>query len=354
MTKRRIAVLGVQVPFIRGGAELLNDELVRQINLRGDHHSVEADLIQLPYKWYPDEHVLQDMLAWKLIDITQSDGLPIDLVIGTKFPSYCADHPSKVLWLVHQHRAFYDLEGTSYDLPVLTDLDRAARYSARRGDTLAVASCKARYSIAETVSARLRRYNQIDAQVLHPPPKLRDHIYAGDYGDYFLYVGRAERIKRIEVLIDALAQDASSKAVILGTGKYLHDLRQRAAELELGDRCVFPGYVSDDKYLKYLANCRAVYYGPYDEDYGFATVEAFLAEKPVLTLPDSGEPAVMVEKTGCGWIARASTAAALAELTRKATASPTAQLNEIGHRGVAFARSIHWDAVFEQLVESHL
>lgn len=354
MIKKRIAVLGVQVPFIRGGAELLNDELVRQINLRGDRHAVQADLIQLPYKWYPDEHVLQDMLAWKLIDITQSDGQAIDLVIGTKFPSYCADHPNKVLWLVHQHRAFYDLEGTAYDVPVLTDLERSARYAARRGDTLAIESCKARFSIAETVSARLRHFNKLDAEVLHPPPKLRDRIHAGDYGDYILYIGRAERIKRIEVLIDALAIDRTSRAVILGTGKYLTDLRERAEKLELGDRCLFPGYVSDETLLDYLANCCAVYYGPFDEDYGFATVEAFLAEKPVITLPDSGEPAVMVGKTGAGWAARASTAAALADVTAAATASSSAKLSEIGHRGLAFARSIHWDAVFEKLVESHL
>lgn len=354
MINKRIAVLGVQVPFIRGGAELLNDELVRQINLRGHRHGLQADLIQLPYKWYPDERVLQDMLAWKLIDITQSDGHPIDLVIGTKFPSYCADHPNKVLWLVHQHRAFYDLEGTQYDVPVLTDLNRSARYSARRGDTLAVASCKARYSIAETVSARLRRYNKIDAEVLHPPPKLRDRIRAGDYGDYILYVGRAERIKRVDVLIDALALDRTSRAVVLGTGKYLADLRERAEGLQLGDRCKFPGYVSDEDLLDYLANCRAVYYGPYDEDYGFATVEAFLAGKPVITLPDSGEPAIMVEKTGAGWIAKSASASDLADVTARATISPVAELREIGERGAAFAQSIHWDAVFEKLVESHL
>lgn len=353
MTKR-IAVLGVQVPFIRGGAELLNEELVRQINLRRERFDVQADLIQLPYKWYPETHVLQDMLAWKLVDITESDGHPIDLVIGTKFPSYCAEHPNKVLWLVHQHRAFYDLEGTMYDVPTLTDLDRAVRFSVKRADTLAVQSCKAHYSIAETVSARLRRYNRVDADVLHPPPKLRDRIRSGACGDYLLYVGRLERIKRVELLIDALAIDRKSKAVILGVGKDREQLLARAEKLQLGDRCLFPGYVSDDEYLDYLANCRAVYYGPFDEDYGFATVEAFLAEKPVLTFADSGEPCMMVRKTGGGWVADKADAASLAALTAKATTSHDSVIRDIGRLGLHFAAGIHWDAVFEHLVESQL
>ena len=353
MTKR-IAVLGVQVPFVRGGAEMLNDELVRQINLRADRLGVQADLIQLPYKWYPDTQVVQHMLAWKMLDITEADGHPIDLVIGTKFPSYAADHPNKVLWLVHQHRMFYDLEGTRFDRPSLSAADRAARFCARRADTLAVRSCKAHFAIAETVAARLMHYNEIEATVLHPPPRLRDRIQPGEFRDYILYVGRLESIKRVEILIDALAIDRSAKAVILGAGKYRDVLVERAEKLGLSSRCVFPGFVSDEEYLDYLANCRAVYYAPFDEDYGFATVEAFLAEKPVLTLPDSGEPQAMVGATGAGWIAEEPTAEALAALTAKVGASSSAELHATGYRARAFARSIHWDAVVRQLVEAHL
>ena len=333
---------------------MLNDELVRQINLRADRLDVQADLIQLPYKWYPDVQVIQHMMAWKMLDLTESDGQPIDLVIGTKFPSYSADHPNKVLWLVHQHRMFYELEGTRFDVPSLTDEDRAARYCARRADTLAVKSCKAHYAIAETVASRLMRFNEIEATVLHPPPRLRDRIEPGEFRDYILYVGRLESIKRIELLIDALALDRSSKAVVLGAGKYRDVLVERAEKLGLGARCVFPGFVSDEAYLDYLAHCRAVYYAPFDEDYGFATIEAFLAEKPVLTLPDSGEPRAMVGRTGAGWIASESTAAALAELTAKVSAASAEVLHAVGYRARAFARSIHWDGVLQQLVEAHL
>jgi len=347
-------VLGAQVPFVRGGAEMLNEELVRQINLRRDRLDAEADLIQLPYKWYPDAQVLQHMLAWKMIDITEADGHPVDLAIGTKFPSYSADHPNKVMWLVHQHRAFYELEGTRFDVATLSDLDRSTRHVARRADTAAARSCKARFAIAETVAERLSRFNGLDATVLHPPPRLRDRIEVGEFRDYILYVGRLESIKRIEILIDALALDRTSKAVILGAGKYRDTLLARAEKHDLGSRCIFPGFVPDEEYLDWLANCRAVYYAPFDEDYGFATIEAFLAEKPVLTFGDSGEPQVMVGKTGAGWIVDAPNAEALAAVTAKVSALPAETLHAVGYSARPFARSIHWDGVILELVEKFL
>ncbi len=354
--KKRIAVLGVQVPFVRGGAEVLNEELVRQINLRGESHDVQAELIQLPYKWYPEEHVLKDMMAWKLLDITESDGQPIDIAIGTKFPSYCVDHPHKVLWLVHQHRLFYDLAGTAYDRPShdVSELDRSVRHTVRRGDTLSLQSCIARFSIGHTVSSRMRRYNKLDAQVLHPPPRLREEIRTGEFGNYILYVGRLETIKRVELLIDALAIDRHSRAIVIGIGKNRANLMHRAEKLGVLDRCEFPGWVTDEAYIEYLANCRAVYYGPFDEDYGFATVEALIAGKPVITFADSGEPNHIVESTGSGWVVDLPTAAALAEVTAKATSAPTRELRDLGQRGAAFVESVHWDSIFHHLVQSQL
>ena len=41
---------------------------------------------------------------------------------------------------------------------------------------------------------------------------------------------------------------------------------------------------------KLNANCLAVYNGVLDEDYGYVTLEAFYAGKPVITHTDSGGP----------------------------------------------------------------
>src|SRR6267378_597548 len=102
----RIAVCAPQVPFERGGAEIFADDLVGE--LRGRGH--EADLVTIPYKWYPGERVLSQAFLWRLLDLSESDGRPIDLAIATKFPSYAVRHPNKVVWLLHQFRQAYDLD----------------------------------------------------------------------------------------------------------------------------------------------------------------------------------------------------------------------------------------------------
>ena len=96
----RIAVCRPQVPFARGGAEIFTDELVRQLRARGH----EAEVVSVPFKWYPGQRVLTQAFLWRLLDLTEADGMPIDLVVATKFPSYCVRHPCKVVWLLHQFR----------------------------------------------------------------------------------------------------------------------------------------------------------------------------------------------------------------------------------------------------------
>ena len=87
----RIAVCAPQVPFVRGGAEIFADTLVDELRAR-DH---EAELVTVPFKWYPGTRVLDQAFLWRLLDLTESDGRPIDLVVATKFPSYCVRHPEQ-------------------------------------------------------------------------------------------------------------------------------------------------------------------------------------------------------------------------------------------------------------------
>ena len=116
---QRVIVCEAQVPFVRGGAEYLVRTLAAQLRQRG----FCAELVSVPFKWYPKEELLAHAAAWRLIDLSESNGRPIDLVIGTKFPSYFVRHPNKVAWLVHQHRAAHELCGTEYSDFTHTELD---------------------------------------------------------------------------------------------------------------------------------------------------------------------------------------------------------------------------------------
>ena len=106
----RVLVCDVQVPFVHGGAEILVRELVRQLGAAGH----VADMVSVPFKWYPKEEILGHAAAWRLLDLSESNGQPVDVAIATKFPSYFVRHHHKVTWLVHQYRAAYELCGTPY------------------------------------------------------------------------------------------------------------------------------------------------------------------------------------------------------------------------------------------------
>ena len=116
---KTVVVCEAQVPFIRGGAEALSRELVREFRERG----YDTELISIPFKWYPKEEILTHAAAWRLLDLSESNGRPIDLVICTKFPTYFVRHPRKVAWLIHQHRAAYELAGTPFSDFGHTDAD---------------------------------------------------------------------------------------------------------------------------------------------------------------------------------------------------------------------------------------
>jgi len=119
----KIAVCSAQVPFARGGTEIFVDDLVGELRARGH----EADLVTVPYKWYPGTRVLTQAFLWRLVDLTEADGRPIDLVIATKFPSYAVRHPNKVVWLLHQFRQAYELDRTELGQFGESAEDRAAR-----------------------------------------------------------------------------------------------------------------------------------------------------------------------------------------------------------------------------------
>lgn len=166
----RILICATQVPFVRGGAEYLVEGLREALAARG--HTV--DVVALPYQWHPVERIPESALAWRLLDISQANGQPVDLVIATKFPSYLVRHPNKVVWLVHQHRQAYDWYGTPLSDFANTPEHRQVRDAIMRMDRAGLGECRARYSISRNVSARLRRFNGLEhaalsAEPLRPP-----------------------------------------------------------------------------------------------------------------------------------------------------------------------------------------
>ena len=284
---RTILVCEAQVPFVRGGAEFHVRELVRQLQQRGH----DAELVSIPFKWYPKSEILPHAAAWRMLDLSESNGRAIDLVIATKFPTYFVRHPRKVAWVIHQYRAAYELAGTPYSDFAHTPDDIALREQIVRLDTQMLGECERVFANSGNTAARLARYNGLTATPLYHPPRLAERIRTGPFGGYMLSVGRLESVKRVDLAIRALAHTPDDLSlVIAGTGTQRSALEDLASSLGVGGRVQFRGEVSDDEVLELYAGALGVIFPPYDEDFGYVTLEAFLAGKPVVTTTDAGGP----------------------------------------------------------------
>ncbi len=340
----RIAVLLPQVPFSRGGAEIFADTLVAELAARGH----EADLVTLPFKWYPGERVLTQALLWRLADLTEADGRPIDMVVATKFPSYCARHPRKVVWLLHQFRQAYELDRTPLGQFSEAARDRALRRQVQRLDRICLGEARRIFATSRNVADRLHRSTGLEAEVLpHPPQPLS--FRCQEYGDFLLSVGRLDRAKRVDLLLEALAAEPTLRAVVAGDGPDRGRLEELARRRHVDGRVTFAGRVGKEELADLYARCLAVYYAPVDEDFGMVPFEAFLSEKPVVTTSDAGGPLEVVgdRRTGLVCEPRAEALARACMWLR----DHVEEARALGRAGRRIAEALTWDRAVERLLE---
>jgi glycosyltransferase involved in cell wall biosynthesis len=205
------------------------------------------------------------------------------------------------------------------------------------------------YTIARTVSTRLRHYNGLDAPPLYHPPRLAPRLWSGDYGDYVLSVGRVESIKRVDLLVRAMPfVDPGVRLVVAGEGTQLEAAQRLAAAEGVSDRVAFLGSVDDDDIVALYARALAVGFAPFAEDYGYVTLEAFCAARPVVTTTDAGGPLEFVEDGVNGLICEPTPEAIAMAINRLAADRRLAA--SLGDAGRERMRAVTWDGVVERLL----
>jgi glycosyltransferase involved in cell wall biosynthesis len=296
----RILIATTHVPFIRGGAEVHAEGLREALENQGH----EVEIVAVPFKWYPPEKVLDHMLACRLLDLTEVNGTAVDLLIGLKFPAYLIPHPRKVLWILHQFRTAYDLWDHELGDLVYTPDGTSVRDAIRQADRQLIPEARRVFANSGNVAARLKYFCDIDATPLYHPPPNAEHYYSSPAEDYLFFPSRLCLPKRQALVLEALAMTKSPVRVkFAGTADqpaYSNELRTLSRRMRVHDRVEWLGQISEEEKLKLYARSLAVIYPPIDEDYGYVTLEAMLANKPVITCSDSGGPLEFVrhERTG--------------------------------------------------------
>lgn len=348
----RILVLGVKVPFSHGGQDVLVATLVKELKSRGH----EADQFALPYNPLPKQNLITQAALWRSYDLENVCGKSIDLVIATKFPSYYARHPRKSVWLVHQQRSIYELYGSQYSDIGDDPRDESMRRLLTEGDNKVLGECGYRSAISKNVAERLAGFNGLNAEVLYPPLPLGDRYRCENPEPFILSVGRICRIKRLDLMINALAEVPGLHLKVVGVSDEPDAMEFFQNEIKkhgLEKRVSFLGRVDDEELLSLYARCLGVFYAPFDEDYGYVTLEGMASGKPVLTAHDSGGTLEFVRDRENGFICAPNPrgfADACSELMQDFSVS-----QRIGERGRSFIlqsgmQSGGWDRVIDGLL----
>lgn len=298
----KITIGTVQVPFVTGGAEFLAKNLKTAL-LESGH---EAELVTMPFIDSPLHRIEEHIVAARLMDQEWSWGGRADLFIGLKFPAYYMPHPNKVVWALHQHRAAYDLFNTQFSNIKNDPEGRAVRRVIEKADEKYLREAKRIYTIADNVTNRMKRFNNIEATTLYHPCPDMDQFYTGEYEDYILMPSRINITKRQMLALEALTHSKSNiKLYIVGKAEAEYEKQRMLTfikEYHLEKRVKYFDYVTQEEKLRLYANAKAVLFIPMDEDYGYITLEAMAAGKAVITAKDSGGPLEFVKDQYNGMI----------------------------------------------------
>lgn len=283
----RIILATTSAPFVPGGSTQIVEWLHRQLEIHGH----DVDLFQLPLSEAYGE-ILDQLLALRLLDLTQHG----DRLIVVRSPSHLLRHPNKVAWFIHHYRSAYDLWGTRYQTLPDTPEGLAYRSAIVQSDNVGLRECVRLFCNSGVVRDRLMRFNNAPAEVLYPPLLDPAQFRCGVYGDYLLYVSRLTHHKRQWLAIEALRYTRTPVKLIIagcpdpGAEPYVFDLQHLIAKYGLERRVsILSRWISEQEKVELFANCAAALYFPFDEDsYGYPSLEAHAARKPVVTTIDAG------------------------------------------------------------------
>lgn len=342
----KIALVSSFVPFIHGGARFIVEWLEEKLVEHG--HQVER--FYLPFS-DGSPALLDQLAAYRLMDLSHA----CDRLIAFRPPAYGLQHPNKVLWFIHHIRIYYDLWDAPHGKRSDHPHDVALKAALQRFDAATLGEARAIYTNSKIVSKRLETFNGLKSQPLYPPIFRPERFRCDGYGDEILAVCRVEPHKRQALLVEAMAHVKTPVRLRLcgksGHPGYGEALQARIADLQLSDRIAFENrWISEEEKADLLAGALAVAYLPHDEDsYGYPSLEAAHALKPVITATDSGGVLELVEDDRNGFIVEPEPKAIAAAFDRLWRDKATAARLGAGNLQRLSDMTINWDHVVETL-----
>ncbi|HWW85101.1 MAG TPA: glycosyltransferase family 4 protein [Vicinamibacterales bacterium] len=285
-------------------------------------------------------------------NVTTIEGQRIDQVISLRYPSFAVRHGAHVCWLNHTMREYYDLwprfvASISWRNQIKESIRRAILHGTDRW--LLKSRVTRVVAQSATIQSRLVRDFNLHTDVLHPPAPPRRYR-CDRYDNYIFAVSRLTPLKRVDLLIRALAEPPAGRvrAVVAGEGESRSDLEALAKTLGVADRIEFLGATNEATLIDHLSRCRAVAFTPIAEDYGLVAAEAFASRKAVVTCSDSGGPTELVRDGETGLVTESTPRALAGALER--LSGDVSLAERLGANAAAVSSTMSWATTVSRLL----
>jgi len=200
----------------------------------------------------------------------------------------------------------------------------------------------------------------LDVFLAQPKPLARRAVGHPD-ARLFVFVGRLEPLKGVDVILRALALLTAGgchpevRLLVLGedsgsgSGGEQARLRRLAAELGLADRVEFLGSVPQRELASYYAAADACLMPSYSESFGLVGLEAQACGTAVIASNVAGLASVVRDGV-TGFLVDGHDPADYADRMRRVLETPNLS-EELGRRGSRLARAFSWERTVDRLLE---
>lgn len=281
----------------------------------------QPDVVHIQDHYFLSRRVSQIARARGLVTVGTNHFLPENLTYNFRIPAWARAFIHRLLW--------------SNMLAVYNTLDAVTTPT----------ETAVRILRAQQIQAPVQAIScGVDVQRFHPRPELDRAELRRRYGldpdkTLFLYVGRVDREKELDLVMRALARlDRDDvQLAIAGRGSALKDLQDLGQHLSLGQRLVFTGYVPNED-LPHLLNSADIFVMPSRAELqSIATLEAMASGLPVLAANARALPE-LVDHQRNGYLFEPSSVAAAAQ-GLASLADSRAQWAAMGAASLAKARA---------------
>ena len=252
----------------------VHTSFLQKLKFVRDKHELLAPLTPLAFESFNfSEYDL-------VISVTSDSAKGIITHNKTRHICYCLT-PTRHLWI---HEETYKSSPSGYlrYIPFYRHVSRPFLKYAKHWDFIASGRPDSYIAISTEVKKRIKKHYKKSAHIIFPPVDIKfNQSDSTTRKKYFLYVGRLESYKRVDLLVNAF-NEINKKLIIVGTGSELGRLKSKARK-----NIDFKGFIEESKLKKCFQEARALIM-PQEEDFGIVGVESLAAGTPVIAFKKGG------------------------------------------------------------------